>query len=347
MNVAIEGRQIGPDFPPYLIAELSGNHNGSLARALELITAAADAGVDAIKLQTYTADTMTIDFDGPGFSIHGGIWDGRKLYELYQEAATPWEWHEDLFAHAKKLGTTIFSTPFDPTAVDFLEALNVPAYKIASFEATDIPLIERVASLGKPMIVSTGLADRDEIEQAVQAIKASGNNQIILLHCVSSYPAPAAESNLAMIPALRRDFGCVTGLSDHSLGTAVSVASVPIGACVIEKHVTLRRADGGPDAAFSLEPSELRSLVTDVRDAWESIGQANYERVSSEEKSLAFRRSLYVVRDINAGEVLDAENVRCIRPGFGLPPRHLPDVLGRKASSDLKRGTPLKASMFD
>lgn len=338
---AIAGRKIGPGHPPYIVAEMSGNHNGDLARALRLIDAAKAADADAVKLQTYTADTITIDHDGPDFTIEGGLWNGRTLHELYREAHTPWEWHEALFDHARNIGLAIFSAPFDPTAVDLLERLDAPAYKIASFELIDLPLIQKVAATGKPLILSTGTATLSEIEEAVAAARQTGLRDIAVLHCVSGYPTPPAEANVRTVPDLARRFGLVTGLSDHTMGTAVAVASVALGAAIVEKHFTLSRADGGPDAAFSLEPAELKALVEDCRAAHAALGQAGYELKASESGNLIFRRSLYAVADIAAGETLTESNVRSIRPGHGLPPKHLPQVLGRRARTAIRRGTPL------
>jgi len=337
--VSIAGRPIGPEHPPYIVAELSANHNGDIERAFDIIAAAQEAGADAVKLQTYTADTITIDHDGPDFRIKGGLWDGRLLYELYNEAHTPFEWHEALFAKARELGITMFSSPFDPTAIDLLAGLDAPAYKIASFEAVDPHLIRRAAATGKPLIVSTGMAGLGEIEEAVTAARAGGDGGLVLLHCVSAYPAPAAEINLRTIPHLAQAFGVPAGLSDHTMGTHVAVAAVAMGACLIEKHFTLRRADGGPDSTFSLEPRELRQLVRDTSEAWAALGSVSYAREASEAGNLAFRRSLYAVRDIAAGETFTADNVRIIRPGFGLAPRHLDQVLGARAATAVPRGT--------
>ena len=343
-NFSIAGRSIGPSHSPYVIAELSGNHNGDIGRALALIDAAKAAGADAVKLQTYTADTITLDHDGPGFTIEGGLWDGRRLHELYREASTPWEWHEKLFAHARSAGITCFSSPFDPTAIAFLEKLNAPAYKIASFEIVDTPLIRLAAKTGKPLIISTGMASPDEISDALNAAKESAG--AVLLHCISAYPAPAEDANLARIPALAAKYGCAIGLSDHTLGIEVSIAAVALGACVIEKHITLQRADGGPDAAFSLEPDELAALVKGVRTAHAALGRADYGRAASEEGNVAFRRSLYAVKDIAAGETITEENVRSIRPGYGLAPKHLPEILGRKAKRGIPRGTPISRDLL-
>jgi N-acetylneuraminate synthase len=340
-EVSIAGRKVGAGQPPYIICELSANHNGRLDRALELIDAAAATGADAIKIQTYTPDTMTIDHDGPGFRIEGGLWDGSTLYDLYRSAATPLEWHPQLIERARQRGITIFSTPFDETAVDLLKGLSVPAYKIASFEVVDLALIERVAREKRPIIISTGMATLGEIEDAVRTARTNGADQIVLLHCVSSYPAKYEQANLRTIPHLARAFGAVVGLSDHTPGTACSVAAITLGASVIEKHFTLRRADGGPDSAFSLEPDEFKRLVEDCRNAWRSLGRVDYARGEEERKSLVFRRSLYVVEDIDAGAELTSRNVRSIRPGHGLAPKHLRQILGRRALRALKRGTPL------
>lgn len=345
-SVAISGRRIGPDHPPYVICELSGNHNGSLERALLLVDAAAATGCDAIKLQTYTADTITLASDRPDFRITGGPWDGRTLHDLYGEAHTPYDWHAALFERARSRGVTIFSTPFDVTAIELLERLGAPAYKIASFEAVDLPLIAEVARLKKPMIISTGLASLDEIGNAVEAARANGCDQLILLHCVSAYPAPVEEANVRTVPDLAGRFGCISGLSDHTLGSAAAVASIALGGAVIEKHFTLRRADGGPDAGFSLEPHEFANLVRDCRDAWAALGRAHYDLKGSEAANAAFRRSLYVVADVAAGQTIGAEHVRSIRPGYGLPPAEIHSVLGRPAARDLQRGEALSWDMI-
>lgn len=341
---SIAGRTIGRDQPPLVIAEISGNHNGKIENALKLIDAAAVAGADAIKLQTYTPETITIDHNGPGFLIKEGLWAGRSLFDLYGEAYTPWEWHPILFQHARESGLIAFSSPFDYSAVDFLETLDCPAYKIASFEAIDIPLIEKAAATGKPLVISTGIANLQEIEDAFSAAHNGGCDNVSLLHCISGYPTPAKESNLNTIPYLADHFDAVIGLSDHTLGVAVSIASVVLGAAIIEKHVTLARDDGGPDAAFSLEPTELRELVDGCVTAWEALGTAGFERRPSEGTNSIFRRSLYVVEDIAAGEAFTEKNVRSIRPGYGLPPKNLPMVIGAVAAVNLTKGTPLEKS---
>jgi N-acetylneuraminate synthase len=344
-TIAIAGRKIGPGEPPYIIAEMSANHNGSLERALAIVEMAKASGADAIKLQTYKADTITIDHDGPEFLLNEGLWAGRRLSELYQSAAMPWEWHEPLFKRAKEIGIAIFSSAFDATAVDLLQSLDAPAYKVASLETGDIGLIQRIAATGKPMIVSTGASEIGEIEEAVAAARAGGCKDLILLQCTSGYPTPASESNLRTIPDMAAKFDCLVGLSDHTYGTAVPVAAVALGACAIEKHVTLRRADGGVDSDFSLEPEELARLVADCRTAFEALGRVNYQVSPSERAIRPLRRSLYVVKDLAAGEAITEAHIRSIRPGKGLAPKHLKAVLGRKAAKSVKRGQPLDWSM--
>lgn len=340
-QMKIADRAIGPDSPPFVIAELSANHNGSLYRALEIMTAAGEAGADAVKLQTYTADSLTIDHDGPGFTIEGGLWDGYTLHALYEKAHTPWDWHEALFARGRELGMIVFSSPFDARAVDFLEGLDAPAHKIASFELIDLPLIRKVAATGKPMIMSTGMANLADIDAAVSAAQESGAGDIALLHCTSGYPTPAAEADLRTIPHLAEAFGLVTGLSDHTPGVGAPVAAVALGAAIIEKHFTLDRADGGPDAAFSLEPDEFRMLCDSVKLGWEALGGVRYEKTAAESGSMQFRRSLYIVADLAAGDVLTADNLRSIRPGFGLPPKYIDVLLGKRVNRDISRGTPM------
>ena len=344
-HIEIAGRRIGAGYSPYVICELSGNHNGSLERALTMIDAAADTGCDAIKIQTYTADTITMDVDRPEFKIHGGLWDGRSLYELYQEAQTPYEWHAALFARAAKRGVTLFSSPFDETAVDLLDSLGAPAFKIASFEAIDLPLIAYAAARGKPLIISTGMANLAEMAAARDTALAAGAPGVVLLHCVSSYPAALEDANVRTVADMARRFDCPIGLSDHTHGAAASIAAIALGACVIEKHFTLARSDGGPDAAFSLEPAEFTGLVRDCKDAWTALGVAHYDLLGSEKANRQFRRSLYVSADVKAGEVLSRANVRSIRPGNGLPPADLEKVLGKPAARDLKRGEPLTWEM--
>ncbi len=340
-EISIAGRKIGEGHPPYIIAEMSGNHNGDISRAFTILEAAKEAGADAVKLQTYTPDTITIDHKGPGFVLHGGLWDGYSLYDLYKWAYTPWEWHAPIFTKARELGLSIFSSAFDPTSVDLLESLETPAYKIASLEIVDLPLIRRVAATGKPMIISTGASSLGDVAEAVAAARQAGCKELVLLQCTSGYPTPASESNLRTIPHLASAFNTVVGLSDHTLGTAVPVAAIAVGASVIEKHVTLKRSDGGPDAAFSLEPEELARMVADCRTAWEALGGITYDLAGSEKSVATFRRSLYAVADIAAGEALTEVNVRSIRPGYGLPPKHLPELIGKHSSRSIPRGTPL------
>jgi N-acetylneuraminate synthase len=345
--IEIDGRKIGADYPPYIIAELSANHNGDINRAFKILEMAKECGADAIKIQTYTQDTLTIDCDKEDFKIKGGLWNNRTLYDLYTEAHMPWEWHKPLFDKAASLGLTIFSSPFDNSAVDLLEELGTPAYKIASFEAIDIPLIEYVAKTGKPMIISTGMADEEEIKEAVDAAQNAGCDQLIILHCVSGYPAPANDYNLATIPDMREQFGVLTGLSDHTIDNTTAIASVALGACLIEKHVTLDREGRGPDDSFSLEKPELFQLCRDSKIAWQALGKVNYERKESEKGNLVFRRSLYVVKDIQVGEVFTPENLRSIRPGFGMAPKFYSAVLGKKAKVNISRGTALTMELVE
>ena len=336
-------RKIGLGIPPYIIAEISGNHNQSLDRALKIVEAAAKAGAHAIKLQTYTADTMTLAINEGEFFISDeqSLWKGSSLHELYKLAHTPWEWHAPIMARAHELGMACFSTPFDESAVDFLESLEVPAYKIASFENIHLPLIRKVAATGKPMIISTGMATLAEIDEAVRASREASCRDLILLKCTSTYPATPESSNVLTIPHLRAMFGCEVGLSDHTMGVGASVAAVAHGATVIEKHFTLKRADGGVDSAFSLEPDELRMLVVETERAWQSLGQVTYGPSEAEKKSMVFRRSIYVADDLKAGDVLTRENLRCVRPGMGLPPKYFDLLLGRRVNQDVKKGTPM------
>ncbi|MCT2533602.1 pseudaminic acid synthase [SAR92 clade bacterium H231] len=340
----INNRKIGSDQPPYVIAELSANHNGSIETAYKIIEEASLAGADAIKLQTYRPDTMTLDCESEDFQIHGGLWDGRTLYELYEEAHMPWEWHKPLFEHGRKLGITIFSTPFDNTAVDLLEDLNTPAYKIASFEAVDLPLIKYVASTGKPIIISTGMADVEEISEAIEAAREGGCKELAILHCVSGYPAPASDYNLRTISNMINRFGLVTGLSDHTLDNTTAVTSVAMGVSIIEKHFTLNRSGGGPDDSFSLEPLELKALCQGARVAWESLGKVDYGRKSSEQANLQFRRSLYFVKNLKAGEIITADSVRSVRPGFGLPPKMFDHIVGKAVTHNVSANSPVDGS---
>lgn len=340
-SISIAGRRIAVDAAPYVIAEMSANHNGNIETAFKLIETAKQAGADAVKLQTYTADTITLNCDSDDFRIKGGLWDGRTLYDLYQEAHMPWDWHAPLFEHARKHGITIFSSPFDNTAVDLLEDLNAPAYKIASFEAIDLPLIKYVASTGKPMIISTGMADSQEIHEAIDAAREGGCKELAVLHCVSGYPAPAADYNLRTIPDMIQRFGLVTGLSDHTLDNTTAITSVAMGASIIEKHFTLDRSGGGPDDSFSLEPSELAALCKDSKTAWQALGQVDYGRKSSEQGNVQFRRSLYFVKDLKAGDVITADAVRSVRPGGGLAPKYYSHVIGKILQHDAFRNTPV------
>lgn len=341
--INIGGREVGVGKAPFVIAEMSGNHNQSLARALEIVEAAAQAGAHGLKIQTYTPETMTIDLDEREFHIAdpASLWAGTSLYSLYGQAFTPWEWHRPIFERARELGMVPFSTPFDATSADFLETLDVPCYKIASFENTDLPLIRRVAATGKPLIISTGMATVAELDETVRAAREAGCKDLVLLKCTSTYPATADNTNLMTIPHLRALFGCEVGLSDHTMGVGVSVASVALGATVIEKHFTLRRADGGVDSAFSMEPTEMAALVCESERAWQALGCVRYGATDAEKNSLRYRRSLYVVQDMKAGEVLCENNVRAIRPGLGLPPKYLDRVMGRSVNRDVKRGTAL------
>jgi N-acetylneuraminate synthase len=345
VEIEINGRRIGAGQPAYIVAEMSGNHNQNFEEAVRILHSAKDAGADAVKLQTYTADTLTIDCDREYFRVGGGtIWDGRNLYDLYGEAYTPWEWQPRLRKVADELGLDLFSTPFDHTAVDFLEKMNVPAYKVASFEIVDLPLVGRIAQTGKPIIVSTGMAMLADIQEAVDCIRQAGNNQLALLKCTSAYPALPDEMNLRTIPHLADAFDVPAGLSDHTLGIAVPVAAIALGACIVEKHFTLSRSIPGPDSAFSLEPHEFKGMVEAIRTVEKALGQVQYGVSEKEAKNRVFRRSLFVVKDIVAGETFSEENVRSIRPGHGLLPKYLSDVLGRQAALDIKRGTPLRWS---
>ena len=345
--IKIDKRIIGNNCPPYIVAELSANHNGDFDRAIEIINIAKEQGADAIKLQTYQADTMTIDSDTDDFQITTGLWKGYNLYKLYQWAQTPYEWHEELFRHSKKIGLTCFSTPFDESAVDLLEDLNSPAYKIASFEATDIPLVKYAASTKKPLIISTGMANYEEISEVVQTARDAGCSELVLLHCVSSYPAPLEAYNLKTIPDLSSEFNVDVGLSDHTMGIDTSLAGIALGACLIEKHVTTSRKHTGPDSEFSLEPDELGSLCKQSLSVWKSLGKINYELRDEEKENLRFRRSIYVVEDIEVGEQISIKNIRRIRPSFGLEPKYFDEVLGKTAKVVIKKGTPLSWEMME
>lgn len=343
MEIKIGEKCIGPGHPPFIIAEMSGNHNQSLNRALEIVEAAAATGAHALKIQTYTADTMTLDHKGVDFQISDSksLWKGKSLYELYKEAYTPWEWHEKIFERCRELGMIGFSTPFDDSSVDFLEGLQVPLYKIASFENTDLPLIRKVAKTGKPVIISTGMADAGEISEMVETFKGAGGENLVLLKCTSNYPSTPGNSNIRTIPHMRDLFHSQIGLSDHTLGTGVAVASVALGATVVEKHFTLARKDGGVDSQFSLEPDEMTALVNETLRAWQALGEVNYGPTDSEKSSGKYRRSLYITADLKAGDTLTVENLRAIRPGYGLPPKYYDLLLGKKVNANVKRGTPM------
>lgn len=346
-NISIAGRRIAADMPPYVIAEMSANHNGNIDAALKIIEEAKKGGADAAKLQTYKPDTITLNCDSEDFKIRGGLWDGRTLYDLYEEAHMPWEWHKPLFDHARKVGITLFSSPFDNTAIDLLEDLNAPAYKIASFEAVDLPLIKYAASTGKPLIISTGMADAEEIHEAIDAAHEGGCKELAVLHCVSGYPAPAEDYNLSTIPDMINRFGLVTGLSDHTLDNTTAITSVAMGASIIEKHFTLDRNGGGPDDSFSLEPSELAALCRGAKTAWQALGQVDYGRKSSEQGNAKFRRSLYFVKDMEAGEMITPNAIRSVRPGFGLPPKLYGDLIGKRVKLNILFGTPVQWNMIE
>lgn len=339
--MTIDNRKIGSTTPPYIIAELSANHDGSLEKALQIIEEAKKAGADAVKLQTYTADTITINHDSDDFCIKGGLWDGYTLYQLYEEAHTPWEWHHALFEKCRDLDISIFSSPFDETAVDFLEDLGCPAYKIASFEVIDLPLIRKVASTGKPMIISSGMANVTEIQEAIDTARENGCHELILLHCISGYPSPPEEANLLTIKDMQKQFDVPIGLSDHTLGTSVSIAATALGAVAIEKHFTLNRSDGGPDSSFSLEPGELKTLCDDTRTAWLALGKAGYDLKDSEKGNIQFRRSLYFVKDMKAGDVIRNDSFRSVRPGYGLPPKFADQIIGKSLIEDVQKFTPV------
>jgi len=340
--IAINGREIGNSFSPYIIAEMSANHNGDINNAYKIIDMAKSSGADCIKLQTYTPDTLTIDSELPDFKLTEGLWAGQSLYELYKGAFTPWEWHKPLFDYAKKVGITIFSSPFDNTAVDLLEDLDTPAYKIASFEVVDLPLIKYVAQTGKPMIISTGMADAQEIQEAIEAAREGGCRELAILHCVSGYPAPAADYNLRTLVDMQKKFGLVTGLSDHTLDNTTAITSVALGVSIIEKHVTLDRNGGGPDDSFSLESTELKQLCVGAKTAWEALGSVDYGRKSSEQANVKFRRSLYFVKDIKEGEIITKDHIKSIRPGYGLAPKYIEEILGKRMTVAVSRGTPVE-----
>jgi N-acetylneuraminate synthase len=344
--IEIAGRKIGKDYPPFVIAELSANHNGKLENALRLIELAKDSGADAVKIQTYRPDTITLRSSERAFVVEGGLWDGRTLYDLYEEAHLPWEWHAPLFKKAHELNITLFSSPFDKTAIDLLESLNAPAYKIASFELVDHALIEYAASTGKPLIMSTGMADDQEIQEAVNVAKTAGCKQLAILHCVSGYPAPAEDYNLFTIPDMIERFGLVTGLSDHTLDNTTAITSIALGASIVEKHFTLDRSGGGPDDSFSLEPQEFAALCANTKTAWRALGEVDYGRKSSEVGNVKFRRSLYFVQDLNAGDIVTEEHVKSVRPGYGLAPKHMKSVLGRRVREDVKAMSPVALDLL-
>jgi pseudaminic acid synthase len=346
-EICIDKRMIGCSYPPYLIAEMSANHNGNIDNALRIIEEAKKAGANAVKLQTYKPDTITLNCDSEEFKIRGGLWDGRTLYELYEEAHMPWDWHRPLFDHARKLGITIFSSPFDKTAVDLLEDLNAPAYKIASFEAVDLPLIKYVARTGKPIIISTGMADAEEIQEAIDAAREGGCNDLAILHCVSGYPAPAKDYNLRTISDMIERFGMVTGLSDHTLDNTTALTSIALGVSIIEKHFTLDRRGGGPDDSFSLEPAQMAALCNGAQTAWSALGAVDYSCKSSEKNNIKFRRSLYFVKSLKAGEVVTADAIRSVRPGFGLPPKNFESLIGLVLSQDVKANQPVSWDFFN
>lgn len=340
-KISIDGKKLGPTHPPYVIAEISANHNGKIENALQLIDEAKAAGAAAVKLQTYRPDTITLDCNDKAFQISGGLWDGRTLYELYEEAHMPWDWHAPLFDHARKVGITIFSSPFDSTAVDLLEDLNAPAYKIASFEAVDLPLIRYAASTKKPLIISTGMADAEEIGEAIAAAREGGCKELAILHCVSGYPAPAEDYNLRTIPDMINRFGLVTGLSDHTLDNTTALASVALGASIIEKHFTLDRTGGGPDDSFSLEPEEMAALCRGAYTAWSALGAVDYGFKSSEQSNSQFRRSLYFVKDLKAGDIITADSIRSVRPGWGAAPKHYDTIVGKRVKVNTSTNSPV------
>ena len=345
-KIKIAHRVISENHHPFIIAEMSANHNGSIERAIELIKLAKDCGADAVKLQTYKPDTITLDSSDPEFVINDGLWSGKSLYELYEEAHLPWEWHKDLFELANKIGILIFSSPFDSTAVELLESLGAPAYKVASFEATDLPLIECIAKTEKPMIISTGMANFEEIGEAVETARTNGCNQLAILHCVSGYPAPHTDYNLKTILDIKEKFNVVTGISDHTVSNTTSITSIAFGASIIEKHFTTSRKDEGPDSTFSLEPKELKALVEDSRIAWESIGKINYDKKESEIPNIKFRRSLYYVKDLKAGSVLKVSDFKSVRPGYGIHPKYSKEIVGKKLLKDIKKFSPIDIKDF-